>query len=289
MIKEGDDHIRLVKSCTKSTFPRMDRKVDFSAEQLNKLYTWLMAVEDAAEDPEALQKFTVLGDMEVRNDLFFTEGGVDGTNTATPETPKISGLSEIQFTTEEGRDPTLIPDEKLSRAVNLRTADKRYAKLKDFEGLDNSQLTVPDGDTRKVVAKATDGVLTVHEKLVAKTIEADTYTVKEELTAQKNLNVSGDLKVTGKIFRGSDQAIKYNIQDIPADITIDSVRPVQYRKGGEDEFGVIAQDLPVEFSHMLSQCKFTKLHSVDYTQFIPVLIKEVQDLKREIRELKGAK
>lgn len=296
MIKEGDDHIRLTKSTARNTFPRFDRKVEFSAEQLNKLYSWLMAVEDAADDPEALNKFTVLGDMEIRKDLYFTEGGEAGEDTITPESPKISGLSDIQFTTEEGTDPSLIPAEKLSRALNLRTADNRYIKSADQEGIVGgiSKLTVEDGDTRKDVAVATDGILTVKGKVVANKIEdvkgtefvadldAGKLTVKE-------MQVGTDLRVTGNIFRGSDARLKFDIQDIADDITLDGVRPVSYRKMGRHEYGVIAQELPVEHQHMRQKDVFTDMYAVDYTQFIPVLIKEIQSLKKEIAVLKGAK
>lgn len=37
LIKEGDDHIRLVKNVLKNTFPAIDRAVNYSAENLNKM------------------------------------------------------------------------------------------------------------------------------------------------------------------------------------------------------------------------------------------------------------
>ena len=39
LIKEGDDHIRLVKAVLQNTFPGMDKTVDVSSEKLNKLNT----------------------------------------------------------------------------------------------------------------------------------------------------------------------------------------------------------------------------------------------------------
>lgn len=282
MIKEGDDHIRLTKDCTKSTFPRFDRRVDFSAEQLNKLYTWIMAVEDAS-DPEALQKFTVLDDMEIRKDLYFTEGGVDGTNTSTPESPKISGLSDIQFTTAEQDDPSTIPAEKLSRALNLRTADNRYMFASNDVAGSVSKLTFKNKD----VAVATEGLLTVTEKVKAKTFECtDKVTVAETLTA-KNVEVAVDLKVVGSIYRGSDANLKWNIEDLPVEITTEDVRPVQYFKEGKREFGVIAQEIPEYLDHMVDRPNFKGHLSVDYTQFIPILIKEIKELRAEVEALKN--
>lgn len=289
-LKDGDDHIRMIKQALRNTFPEYGKQVNISATQLNKLHTWLFAVEDQADEPEDLEKFTVLGDAEFRKDIYMTEGKDDPDAPSTPDTPKITGLADIQFTTAEQDDPEQITDEKKSRALNLATADSRYLKVTsegDIVGGINKLTWKENADAAPVtIAIATEDTLTVKNKVVAEVIQAPDAVAKIDLKAGKavlkNVEVGSDLRVTGNIFRGSDRRLKEDIQPLKCS-GIDSLIPVQYMKQSRKEYGLIAQDIPEEYKHIISTDENAEgLLAVDYTQLIPVLIQEIQELKRKL-------
>lgn len=285
MLKEGDDHIRLIKGATKTTFPRFDAKVDFSADQLNRLYKYTFASEDnkdAGSTNTAIKNFNVISKATFQDNIEFA---LDTDDTYKGE---ISGLADIQFTTEETNDPDTIDDEKKSRAMNLGTADARYIKSADEEGLQGAITQLvwkEDADADPVVvAKTSKETLTVTNTIVTNKLTINEELDCKELLKSKNIELSADLKVTGSIFRGSDRRLKKDIR--PLEVSLDEVFPVSYVKNDKVEYGVIAQELPFEYLNIINEDSEGML-SVDYTQFIPVLIKEIQNLKAEITKLKG--
>lgn len=278
MIKEGDDHIRLIKGATKTTFPRFDAKLEFSANQLNRLYEYTFKSEDA-DKADAIKNFNVIGKASFNDIIEFPKDSDD------VYVGDIQGLADIQFTTEEQNDPTTINDEKKSRAVNLGTADARYLLAENESSIVGgvSTLIFKDGEDVSVIAKTSKETLTVTNTLVVNKITANEDIDCKAKVKTASCDISGNLKVIGSIFRGSDRRLKTDIK--PLEVSLADVCPVSYIKNDKVEYGVIAQELPNEYLNLVNEDEEGIL-SVDYMQFIPALIKEVQELRAELNTLK---
>jgi hypothetical protein len=104
-----------------------------------------------------------------------------------------------------------------------------------------------------------------------------------------NLHVGGEANATS-FNASSDYRLKENVQTISGDIyTIDNLRPVSYylKDSQEPHIGFIAHELQ---EHVPTAVKGEKdgeiMQSVNYSELIPILVKEIQDLKKEVRQLK---
>ena len=103
------------------------------------------------------------------------------------------------------------------------------------------------------------------------------------------LHVAGDAKATS-FNATSDYRVKENVQTISGEIyTVDNLRPVSYhlKDSKEPHIGFIAHELQ---EHVPTAVKGEKdgeeMQSVNYSELIPILVKEIQDLKKEVRMLK---
>ena len=89
----------------------------------------------------------------------------------------------------------------------------------------------------------------------------------------------------------SDVRLKKNIVDAPAG-NIDSikVRSFDWKVDGEhQEYGFIAQELETVAPYAVSKGETDEdMWAVDYSKLVPMMIKEIQDLKAEVAALKGA-
>ena len=121
---------------------------------------------------------------------------------------------------------------------------------------------------------ATGSGLTLGESL-----SAGSATITGAITAD-SANINGALGC-GSFTLSSDKRLKENIVDLKDEI-IDNIRPVKFNwKNGEnkkDVLGVIAQEVDEVYPDVIN--KTGEFMKVDYIQFIPILIKEVQDLKK---------
>jgi hypothetical protein len=89
----------------------------------------------------------------------------------------------------------------------------------------------------------------------------------------------------------SDERLKKNVVDAPAG-NIDSikVRSFDWKADGEhQEYGFIAQELETVAPYAISKGETDEdMWGVDYSKLVPMMIKEIQDLKAEVAALKGA-
>ena len=94
--------------------------------------------------------------------------------------------------------------------------------------------------------------------------------------------------VTATSFNAtSDRRIKQNILPIINE-TIDLIKPRKYfnKLTNKEEFGLIADELQEVYSNIVNGEKGGDvLQSVNYIQMIPLLIKEVQELKNKFKLL----
>ena len=102
------------------------------------------------------------------------------------------------------------------------------------------------------------------------------------------LDVSGNVNATS-YNSSSDYRIKNDIIPLDAKFTVDNLRPVTYNNTslGKQDIGLIAHELQEVYPFLVNGEKDGEnLQSVNYTGLIGILIKEIQDLKKEVKMLK---
>ena len=89
----------------------------------------------------------------------------------------------------------------------------------------------------------------------------------------------------------SDQRLKENIVDAPAG-NIDAIRVRSFdwkADGTHQTYGMVAQELVDVAPEAVTQGETEDdMWAVDYSKLVPMMIKEIQDLKAEVAALKGA-
>jgi hypothetical protein len=111
----------------------------------------------------------------------------------------------------------------------------------------------------------------------------------------KNLTSVGNITSTGSIsalsFNAtSDRRVKANIvslQSASNEYNVDNLKPVTYFNtlSHKNDVGFIAQDVEEVYPFMVDSSGEYK--SLNYISIIGILVKEIQDLKKEIREMKN--
>jgi hypothetical protein len=111
------------------------------------------------------------------------------------------------------------------------------------------------------------------------------------------LDVTGNARFTQGIdadyfFATSDYRVKEKVQTISGDLyTVDHLRPVSYvlKHSQQPHIGFIAHELQEHFPTAVSGEKDgEKMQSVNYSELVPVLVKEVQELKITCQNLQRA-
>jgi hypothetical protein len=111
-----------------------------------------------------------------------------------------------------------------------------------------------------------------------------------------------DIDSTNALNVSSDGTLKYNIQ--PTNLGLDFINdlnPVSYKwkdetSGTSTHYGIIAQDVVSTLKNYgidslddfagITYNKESGKYSAGYTEFIPILMKAIQELSEEIKELK---
>jgi hypothetical protein len=106
-------------------------------------------------------------------------------------------------------------------------------------------------------------------------------TPAETVIIPGNLNVLGTATCTSG-WSTSDYRIKENVIKLNNNFTVDSLIPVTYKnlRSKKQDIGLIAHELQEHFPELVNGEKDGKeMQSVNYIGLIPILIKEIQDLK----------
>ena len=116
--------------------------------------------------------------------------------------------------------------------------------------------------------------------------------------ASANVYIKNDLLVGGSIVNPSDFKLKENIGELKLSLANDLLKlePKQYiYKADADKklhYGIIAQDLEKHFPNLVTTMKMNNCgieeenKVVNYLELIPILIVKIQDLQRQVDELK---
>jgi hypothetical protein len=105
--------------------------------------------------------------------------------------------------------------------------------------------------------------------------------------------VTGSITTNGTITlynTTSDQRLKTNIADAPSG-NIDSIKVRSFNwlaDGSHQEFGLVAQELVEVAPYAVHQPSNTEeMMQVDYSKLVPMMIKEIQELKQRIKTLEN--
>ena len=109
----------------------------------------------------------------------------------------------------------------------------------------------------------------------------------DNLTAVGNITSSS---TTTSYNTSSDQRLKENIVDAPSG-NIDSIKVRSFdwiANGSHQEYGMIAQELIEVAPYAVTKFKNPDdMMQVDYSKLVPMMIKEIQDLKQRIATLEN--
>jgi hypothetical protein len=86
----------------------------------------------------------------------------------------------------------------------------------------------------------------------------------------------------------SDYRIKDNVLQLDETFSVDNLKPVSYYNKNlkKKDIGLIAHELQEVYPELVTGEKDGEnMQSVNYTGLIPILIKEIQDLKTRVKEL----
>lgn len=86
----------------------------------------------------------------------------------------------------------------------------------------------------------------------------------------------------------SDYIIKENVIQLDKTFIVDKLNPVTYlnNKSNKQDIGLIAHELQEAYPFLVTGDKDGEhFQSINYTGLIPILIKEVQDLKARVKLL----
>jgi hypothetical protein len=134
------------------------------------------------------------------------------------------------------------------------------------------------------------GTASSHRNILCNRQSADGDTIQ----FQRGNTLVGSISVTSSATAyntSSDQRLKENIVDAPAG-NIDAIRVRSFdwkADGTHQTYGMVAQELVDVAPEAVAQGDTDDdMWSVDYSKLVPMMIKEIQDLKAEVAALKGA-
>lgn len=156
-----------------------------------------------------------------------------------------------------------------------------------FDGSGNISIATTAASSGATISNDTATAATYYPMFATAT--SGTLTTAKVADTKLTFNPSTGVLSSTSITELSDANLKDNVETLEATI-IDSIRPVsfEWKESGTKAYGVIAQEL----EQVIPEAVFTTedgKKSVQYTQLIPFLIAEIQELKKEIKLLKGDK
>jgi len=103
------------------------------------------------------------------------------------------------------------------------------------------------------------------------------------------LDISGNCRAT-TFTTTSDYRIKENIQLLNDTYNVDNLKPSRYfnTRLNKQDIGLIAHELQEIYPELVTGEKDgEEFQSINYMGLIPILIKEILDLKKEIKKLRN--
>jgi hypothetical protein len=194
------------------------------------------------------------------------------------------------------KDAAFIQGGKFSNAsggfVSISTADSSWNAPVEHMRIDNSGNVLIGKDNGST---SVDGVQLDITTGAGRIINSKTTSgIKDSLMNYYSGTYVGGVRYTDTTTAfptSSDERLKDNIVDAPAGNIDDlKVRSFDWKSNGEhQEYGFVAQELEPVAPYAVSSCGTEDaMLAVDYSKLVPMLVKEIQDLKAEVAALKGA-
>lgn len=104
--------------------------------------------------------------------------------------------------------------------------------------------------------------------------------------------INNDLIVTGSLYNTSDERLKENILDISKEMSDDlfTINPILFNYKGEPSnnkhFGVLAQEVEKVFPELVKNNNISGYKTVNYQEFIPIMLAKMKKMQYEIDEIK---
>ena len=118
-------------------------------------------------------------------------------------------------------------------------------------------------------------------------VQSGNFTVQNGSVTAGAFTTSGT--VTALNFNAtSDYRIKENVVPLDASFVVDNLKPVYYTntKTNKQDTGFIAHEVQEIFPHLVTGEKDAKdMQTINYQAIIPILVKEIQELKARVQEL----
>lgn len=157
-----------------------------------------------------------------------------------------------------------------------------------FSTVSNYSGRQPDNSQgiKQFVTSISNQVIWIYKRLLNN--DTTPYITPSDQT--KNIYIPKDLIVAGSIFNPSDAKLKTNISQI-LDIDMDDfkkLKPVNFSyihdSSNTKHYGFIAQDVEEIYPALVSDNVGYK--SINYIEFIPIMLYKMQQMQEEIDELK---
>jgi len=103
--------------------------------------------------------------------------------------------------------------------------------------------------------------------------------------------INNDLIVTGSIYNSSDKRLKDNIQSIEQETLDDlfTINPIHFIFKNDSirkkHFGFLAQEVEEKFPDLV-QDNVSGFKTVNYVEFVPLILAKIKNMQNEIDELK---
>ena len=156
-----------------------------------------------------------------------------------------------------------------------------------FSTVTNYSGRQPDNSQgiKQFVTSITNQVTWVYKRLLNSNL---TYITTSDQS--KTIYIPKDLIVAGSIFNPSDEKLKNNIREL-FDFDIENIKklkPVSFSYNNDTSdhlhYGFIAQDVEEIFPALVSDK--TGFKSINYIEFIPIMLYKMQQMQDELDELK---
>ena len=116
--------------------------------------------------------------------------------------------------------------------------------------------------------------------------------VGKPINLQTNNITNGGTITASEFVATSDYRIKENIELLDETYSVDNLIPVHYnlKKSKEQTIGFIAHEVQEIYPYLVKGEKNgEEMQSINYNGIIPILVREIQQLKKELKDLKNNK
>jgi len=236
----------------------------------------------AFNDGESSYAIGVAGDA--LGTLFGSNFTIDGSTYTQGNTARSSGYFGISNTTAAG-DTSILTYSGFTKGTT--TPVERFRVDGDGNLLVGGSSLSSLGTTNEIISLRADHYLQI----------AQTGTGTNELAYFYNGNgLVGKISTNGSATTyatSSDQRLKENIVDAPSasdDIDAIQVRSFDWKvDGSHQKYGMVAQELQSVAPEAVSQPEDPEeMMGVDYSKLVPMMLKEIQQLRARVAQLEGA-